>query len=96
MNSDAQAAVETMIGDHAPFETIERYIDTLPLPNEHLSALWLLAWAEATDPLTRRQIVTDALANLNDPHPQPTTTPTRPRHHRAHTKTHGRQRGQAR
>jgi hypothetical protein len=67
VNSDAQAVVERMIGDGAPFEDIEQYIDALPLPSEQLGALWLLAWAEATDPVTRRRVVADALAGVSDP-----------------------------
>jgi hypothetical protein len=67
VNSDAQGVVERMIGEGAPFEAIEHYIDALPLPSEQLGALWLLAWAEATDPVTRRQVVSDALAGAGDP-----------------------------
>lgn len=59
---DAQDAVDTMIGQGTRFEQIEDYIDMLPLPSEHRSALWLLAWAETTNPATRRQIVTETLA----------------------------------
>ena len=37
---------------------IQDYINTLTLPGEQLSALWLLAWARrATDPATRRRVV---------------------------------------
>ncbi len=67
MRSDAQGIVERMIGEGVPFEDIEQYIETLPLPSEQLSALWLLAWAEATDPVTRRRVVADALAAPKDP-----------------------------
>ncbi len=62
MTTGAQDTVERMIGEGLPFEDIEQYIETLALPSEQLSALWLLAWAEATDPLTRRQVVAEALA----------------------------------
>jgi hypothetical protein len=62
MTNVAQGTIERMIGEGSPFEDIERYIDTLALPSEQLGALWLLAWAEATDPLTRRQVVAEALA----------------------------------
>jgi len=55
-------AVDAMIGQGAPFNRIEAYIEALPLPHVQLSALWLLAWAEATDPATRRRIVTETLA----------------------------------
>ena len=63
MTTGAQDAVERMIAQGAPFECIEQYIELLPLSSEQLSALWLLAWAEATDPITRRQIVGAALAD---------------------------------
>jgi hypothetical protein len=62
----AQLAVEGLIGRGAPFEEIERYIETLALPSEQLGALWLLAWAEATDPVTRRRVVADAFAEPGD------------------------------
>lgn len=62
MTTGAQGTVESMIGEGTPFEDIERYIETLALPSEQLGALWLLAWAEATDPLTRRRVVAEALA----------------------------------
>lgn len=62
MTTGAQGTVEQMIGEGSPFEDIEQYIETLALPSEQLGALWLLAWAEATDPLTRRQVVAEALA----------------------------------
>jgi hypothetical protein len=60
--SGAQAIVERMIGDGLPLEDIEEFIETLALRSEQLAALWLLAWAEATDPLTRRQVVAETLA----------------------------------
>ena len=62
MTTGAQGTVERMIGEGTPFEDIEHYIEKLALPGEQLSALWLLAWAEATDPLTRRRVVAEALA----------------------------------
>ena len=62
MTTGAQGTVESMIGEGTPFEDIEQYIETLALPSEQLGALWLLAWAEATDPLTRRRVVAEALA----------------------------------
>jgi hypothetical protein len=61
MTTGAQGTVERMIGEGTPFEDIEQYIETLALPSEQLGALWLLAWAEATDPLTRRRVVAEAL-----------------------------------
>jgi hypothetical protein len=39
-----------MISEGAPFEHIEDDINTLALPSEELSALWLLAWVGATNP----------------------------------------------
>jgi hypothetical protein len=62
MTTGAQGTVESMIGEGTPFEEIEQYIETLALPSEQLAALWLLAWAEATDPPTRRRVVAEALA----------------------------------
>jgi hypothetical protein len=62
MTAGAHGTVERMIGAGTPFEDIEQYIETLALPSEQLAALWLLAWAEATDPLTRRRVVAEALA----------------------------------
>jgi hypothetical protein len=61
MTTGAQATVEVMIGEGKPFEDIEEYIATLALPSEQLGALWLLAWAEATDPVTRRRVVAEVL-----------------------------------
>jgi hypothetical protein len=55
-------AVDAMIRSGIPFEHIENYINGLKLPSEQLGALWLLAWAEATDRATRRRIVAQALA----------------------------------
>jgi hypothetical protein len=52
-----------MIDQGVRFDQIEDYINSLALPGEQLSALWLLAWAEATDPATRRQVVADTLAS---------------------------------
>jgi hypothetical protein len=62
MLTDEHHAVNTMIGEGALFDQIEDYIDTLALPQEQLSALWLLAWAEATDPATRRRVVAETLS----------------------------------
>ena len=56
-----------MIGQGAPFDRIEAYIETLPLPRLQLSALWLLAWAEATDAGTRRRIVAETIAYSRSP-----------------------------
>ena len=63
MLPDEYHAVNTMIDQGAAFDQIEDYINTLELPSEQLSALWLLAWAEAADPATRRQVVEVALAS---------------------------------
>jgi hypothetical protein len=62
MLSDEHHAVNMMINRGAAFDRIEDYINTLALPSEQLSALWLLAWAEAADPTTRQQVVADTLA----------------------------------
>ncbi len=64
MLTDEHHAVKTMIDRGAAFDRIEDYINTLTLPDEQLSALWLLAWAEATDPATRRQVVEETLASV--------------------------------
>lgn len=64
MLTDEHQAVNTMIDRGAAFDRIEDYINTLTLPGEQLSALWLLAWAEATDPATRRQVVDETLASV--------------------------------
>ena len=62
MLTDEHHAVNTMIDRGAAFGRIEDYINTLALPSEQLSALWLLAWAEAADPATRRQVVEETLS----------------------------------
>jgi hypothetical protein len=77
MTNDPLVTVEGLIGQGAPFEEIERYIETLPLPSEQLGALWLLAWAEATDPATRRRVVAELLAAPMD-HPAGARAPTAP------------------
>ena len=64
MLTDEHRAVNTMIDRGAAFDRIEDYINTLTLPGEQLSALWLLAWAEATDPATRRRVVEETLASV--------------------------------
>jgi hypothetical protein len=65
MLTDEHHAVNTMIDQGAAFDQIEDYINTLALPGEQLSALWLLAWAEATDPATRRHVVEVTLASAH-------------------------------
>ena len=67
MTTSAQDTVERMIVEGSPFEDIEQFIETLMLPGAQLSALWLLAWAEATDSLTRRQVVAEVLAGDDRP-----------------------------
>jgi len=49
--------VEKLIAQDAPFAQIERYIDELPLDSEQSSALWLVAWVEATNPATRERVI---------------------------------------
>jgi hypothetical protein len=78
MTTGAQGTVESMIGEGTRFEDIERYIETLALPSEQLSALWLLAWAEATDPLTRRRVVEEALAGSDGLPGSPLAAAARP------------------
>lgn len=55
-------AVNTMIVQGEGFDHIEDYISTLALPSEQLSALWLLAWAEAADAASRRRMVAEVFA----------------------------------
>jgi hypothetical protein len=62
--TDEQCAVNSMIGEGRPFDEIENYINALRLPSAQLGALWLLAWTEATDPLTRGQLIADTIAEL--------------------------------
>ena len=64
MLTDEHHAVNAMIDRGAAFDRIEDYINTLTLPGEQLSALWLLAWAEAADPATRRQVVEETLSSV--------------------------------
>ena len=64
MLTDEHHAVNTMIDRGAAFDQIEDYINTLALPGQQLSALWLLAWAEAADPATRRQVVEETLGSV--------------------------------
>jgi hypothetical protein len=63
MLTDEHHAVNTMIDRGVAFDQIEDYINTLALPGEQLSALWLLAWAEAADPATRRLAVEETLGS---------------------------------
>jgi hypothetical protein len=63
MLTDEHHAVNTMIDRGVAFDQIEDYINTLALPGVQLSALWLLAWAEAADPATRRLAVEETLAS---------------------------------
>ncbi len=69
MLTDEHHAVNTMIDQGAAFDQIEDYINTLALPGEQLSALWLLAWAEAADPATRRQVVEVTLGSIHQQAP---------------------------
>jgi hypothetical protein len=62
--SDEHGAVNSMIGEGRPFAEIEDYINALRLPSEQLGALWLLAWTEATDPLTRSQLIAETIVAL--------------------------------
>ena len=56
----AVTAVETMIEQKDTFEQIETFIETLLIPAEVKSLLWLLAWAEA-EPGERREVITSLL-----------------------------------
>jgi hypothetical protein len=62
---DAQREVEAMTAQGRPFGEIEERIESLPLPDDQLAALWLLAWAEQ-DARTRRRVAIEALAHSAD------------------------------
>ena len=76
MLSYIQDAVEMLISDCAPFDEIEAYIETAALESEERSALWLLAWAQMTNPATHRRVTTETITTPgsggNDPPPWPT------------------------
>jgi hypothetical protein len=57
-------AVNMMIRQGQSFDQIEDYINALALPSAHLDALWLLVWAEATDPETRSRLIAHTLSGL--------------------------------
>ncbi len=67
--TDEHRAVNSMIDQGRSFVEIEDYIDALLLPSAELGALWLLAWTEATDPQTRRQLIAETIAALRDTAP---------------------------
>jgi hypothetical protein len=67
MLTEPTRIVEGLLRQSAPFERVEDYIDSLPLDNEHRSALWLLAWSQTTNPAGRRRA---------EPRPRP--VPVRP------------------
>jgi hypothetical protein len=52
----------TLVAERVPLDEIEGYINELPLDHEHRSALWLLAWAHATNPATLGRVIADMLA----------------------------------
>jgi hypothetical protein len=64
--TDARYVVEAMVNIGARFDRVEEYIDALPLDGEHRDALWLLAWAQATNPATRARTDADT-ASLRRP-----------------------------
>ena len=64
MPSYAQDAVELLIGDGAQFDEIEAYIEMAALASEERSALWLLAWAQTTNPATHRRVTSDTISRL--------------------------------
>jgi hypothetical protein len=69
MLTDEHHTVNTMIDQGEPFGQIEDYINSLLLRSEQLGALWLLAWAGATDSATRRQVVSETLTSAAQPTP---------------------------
>jgi hypothetical protein len=58
---EAQAQVEAMLGDGAPFEVVEDFVDSEHFPELQKAALWLLAWSNQ-DPRTQRRMAKEALA----------------------------------
>jgi hypothetical protein len=62
---EAQRKVEAMIAADRPFEEIEGLIDSMPLPEEQLAALWLVAWAEQ-DVGTHQRDTLEALTHVSD------------------------------
>ena len=58
--TEEQDAVIEMIDRGATLDHIEDYIDTLALSGDQASALWLLAWVQATNPAMKRRVVAAA------------------------------------
>ena len=81
MLSPEQDAVETLIGDGVALEVIEACIDTLALPEEERSALWLLAWAQTATPHAHRQVMTETITAPASHGAYPPRRP--PAHHEA-------------
>lgn len=54
MLAACQNTVEQMMRDGHEFDTVEDFINATPLPGEHKSALWLLAWSYQDKPVQRR------------------------------------------
>ena len=52
--SDPESEVKAMIAGGIRIDQVEDYIEKLALDDERRSALWLLAWAQATNPAVRR------------------------------------------
>ncbi len=50
--SHPEGDVTAMAADGVPIDQIEDYIDGLPLGDDELSALWLLAWSQRANPAT--------------------------------------------
>jgi hypothetical protein len=74
--SPEQDAVNAMIDQGLPLDQVEDFIDMLALSREQQTALWLLAWAGATDPEYRQRFVAeilldDRLTSLRDGHTRP-------------------------
>ncbi len=44
----AEHAVQALVAEDVSLGEIEEYVEELPLDHEHKSALWLLAWSQAT------------------------------------------------
>lgn len=57
--------VDKMIENGTPFHEIEDYIEATTLPDEHKSALWLLAWGAIRSPWQRREILVGADLQAN-------------------------------
>ncbi|HWE14305.1 MAG TPA: hypothetical protein VG365_12365 [Solirubrobacteraceae bacterium] len=54
VTDDPETEVKAMIAGGIRIDQVEDYIDKLAMDDDRRSALWLLAWAQATNPAVRR------------------------------------------